>query len=176
MHAWPKKEKLLDIDKARIKSHLILALLHPQQVSHPKLTISLQAYIKIICHDLSLLLNTRQPAQMFKPPEDSIMNSLYGYGVPDFSCYDPNSAKDREAARKVIQKAIEVHESRLRNVYVSSLICSQTQTQISHSLSYRIEAELVLFEPKLHIALDSTVIPNSDKVVIHSYPEIIYAP
>lgn len=159
--------------KLRIKTHLCAALLHQQAHANKAVEINLQQWIEMIRHDLSMLLNTRYLAKPFNPALTAVSHSLYCYGMPDFSMYDPNSAHDREEARKIIQHVIEVHEPRLHNVYVSTLVNLQHQT--SYSLNYRIEAEITLLESRLRIALDSSVALNKGNVVIHPYSEVAYA-
>lgn len=163
-----------DIHKTalRIKCHLLAALLHQQEQADKKAEISLQQFIEMIRCDLSVLLNTSRSNKIFSKSLVIINHSLYSYGVPDFSLYDPNSSHDREEARKIIQQVIEIHEPRLNNVYVSTL--TNFQRQAANSLNYRIEAEIVLLESRLHITLDSSIVPDSEKVFIHP-PEVSYA-
>lgn len=173
MYLTRLNKKSIPCKEIRIKIHLLSALLHQQVVMGKTVEIDLPRFVEIICHDLSRLLNTRCSINIFNQQLAAVNDSVYCYGIPDLSIYDPTSTFDREEARKIIQHAIEIHEPRLSNVYVSTLINSQQQ--VSSTLDYRIEAEVILLKPKLHIALNSVVVSDGAKTSIQIEPEVVYA-
>jgi type VI secretion system protein ImpF len=93
--------------------------------------------------DLEWLLNTR------RNPEDPGLsrmeteNSLYNYGLPDFSAYSIASPKDQTKLVRALQAAVKIFEPRLANVRIVPLEVTSTGLR---TLRIRIEG-LLLMDP-----------------------------
>ena len=93
--------------------------------------------------DLEWLLNTRR---IVEPPPESLVElnqSLYTYGLPDFSSYTLTAPKDRNRLLRALETTIGIFEPRLANVKITPL---GTPTPGSRVLRFQIEG-LLLKEP-----------------------------
>ncbi len=71
-----------------------------------------------IVRDLENLLNTK--SQIFPVPSSLkyVADSVYVYGLPDFTSHNPRSPSIRQIIRQDVQRAITKFEPRLQNVTV----------------------------------------------------------
>ncbi len=95
-----------------------------------------------VVRDLENLLNTRR--HIFDPPEGfrEVAESLFTYGVSDFTSQNPGNISVKKSIRQDIEKVIARFEPRLRNVSV----VVEGDSRIN-SLRFRINAMLVV-EPE----------------------------
>ena len=104
--------------------------------------------------DLEWLLNTR------RNPDDPGMsrieteNSLYNYGLPDFSAYSIASPKDQTRLVRALQTAVKTFEPRMANVRILPLEVTSTGLR---ALRIRIEALLLMDPAPEHISFDTTL-------------------
>ncbi len=104
--------------------------------------------------DLEWLLNTR------RNPDDpgtalvETENSLYNYGLPDFSAYAIGSARDQAKLVRVLQAAVKVFEPRLANVRVVPV---EVNPKGLRTLRIRIEGLLLMDPAPEHISFDTTL-------------------
>src|SRR5579883_1420613 len=68
--------------------------------------------------DLEWLLNTRRIATDLPETYELLSESLYNYGLPDFSAYSVNSPRDRARLLRTLEKTISLFEPRLMQVKV----------------------------------------------------------
>lgn len=95
-----------------------------------------------VVHDLENLLNTRR--HIFDPPDEfrEVNESLFTYGVTDFTSQNPGNISVRKAVKQDMEKVISRFEPRLKNVS----IVVEGDSMIN-SLRFRINAMLVV-EPE----------------------------
>ena len=104
--------------------------------------------------DLEWLLNTRRVAV---PPEDSLKEvnqSLYVYGLPDFTHYGLNSPKDQVKLIRHLQTTVKIFEPRLANVRI---VPQETLSGATRTLRFRIEGMLVMDPAPEHVSFDTVL-------------------
>jgi type VI secretion system protein ImpF len=79
---------------------------------------AVRLYKDAVGRDLESLLNTRANPWEAGPEHPELRDSMYGYGLPDFSGLTVRAASHRQRLVKRIQQAILEHEPRLGNVVV----------------------------------------------------------
>ena len=114
---------------------------------------SVRALRSGVRRDLEWLLNTR------RIPDDpgalaETQNSLYNYGLPDFSTYAIASPKDQTKLVRVLQAAVKVFEPRLANVRVVPV---EINPQGLRTMRIRIEGLLLMDPAPEHISFDTTL-------------------
>jgi len=79
---------------------------------------AVRQYKDAVARDLESLLNTR--ATPWEPEAEfvELRNSVYMYGLPDFSGLTVRASSHRQRLVKKIQQAIQEHEPRLGNISV----------------------------------------------------------
>jgi type VI secretion system protein ImpF len=93
--------------------------------------------------DLEWLLNTRRTPDDPGAARVETENSLYNYGLPDFSAYSIASPKDQTKLVRALQAAVKTFEPRLANVRILPLEVTSTGLR---TLRIRIEG-LLLMDP-----------------------------
>jgi type VI secretion system protein ImpF len=68
--------------------------------------------------DIENLLNTKNCAWLTDCEYQELRNSLYFYGLPDFTAQNPGSSLATDRLRQEIERAIARFEPRMRNVMV----------------------------------------------------------
>lgn len=93
-----------------------------------------------VVRDLENLLNTKR--QILLPPAayKEVNNSLFVYGLQDFTSQNPRSPSVRQQLRRDIEKTVARFEPRLRNVTVKL----ETPTLGDRNLRFRITGLLVV--------------------------------
>jgi type VI secretion system protein ImpF len=115
---------------------------------------SVRALRNGVRRDLEWLLNT---CRIPDDPGSSLVeteNSLYNYGLPDFSAYSIASPKDQTKLVRVLQAAVKVFEPRLANVRVVPLEVSPKGLR---TVRIRIEGLLLMDPAPEHISFDTTL-------------------
>lgn len=93
-----------------------------------------------VIRDLEFLLNTRRQILLPSPEYSEVHNSLYMYGLQDFTMKNPASTIVRQKLRQVIERTISRFEPRLKNVNVQI----EESGQNARDLRFRITAILVI--------------------------------
>jgi type VI secretion system protein ImpF len=104
--------------------------------------------------DLEWLLNTRRNPDDPGEAREQTQNSLYNYGLPDFSAYSIASPKDQSRLVKVLQAAVKTFEPRMANVRIVPLEVSPKGLR---TLRIRIEGLLLMDPAPEHISFDTTL-------------------
>lgn len=115
---------------------------------------SVRALKQGVRRDLEWLLNTRRT-----PDDPGVLrveteNSLYNYGLPDFSAYSIASPKDQSKLVKALQAAVKTFEPRMANVRILPLEITSTGLR---TLRIRIEGLLLMDPAPEHISFDTTL-------------------
>jgi type VI secretion system protein ImpF len=108
-----------------------------------------------VVRDLENLFNTRQYIQMPDEEYPQVLNSVFGYGLRDFSSENPKSPFVRRRLRQEIEETIAHYEPRLKNVAVRL----DTPDEAFRTFSFRITGVL-------------EVEPISEPVVFDTYFDV----
>jgi type VI secretion system protein ImpF len=93
-----------------------------------------------VIRDLEYLLNTRRQIMVPSPEYREVHNSLYMYGLQDFTLKNPSSPMVKQKLRQVIERTIAHFEPRLKNVTVQIEAAGNN----ARDLRFRITAMLVI--------------------------------
>jgi type VI secretion system protein ImpF len=93
-----------------------------------------------VIRDIENLLNTRRQILEPSPEYHEVQNSLYMYGLQDFTLKNPASPMVKQKLRRIIERTISNFEPRLKNVTVQI----ETSGQNVRDMRFRITAILVV--------------------------------
>lgn len=108
---------------------------------------------RCVMRDLEILLNTRQElnAAALAPEDVGLLDSVLGYGLPDFTARGLLGTEDRREMQRELQRAIENGDKRLINVHVQLL----DQDSFTRTLRFKVNAVLRLNRLARPIAFDA---------------------
>jgi len=91
-----------------------------------------------VVKDLENLLNTRR--KIFPVPEEfrEVNNSLFVYGLPDFSSLNPRNPQVKQMLRRDIEQTVARFERRLKNIKVQL----EMSNKMDHMIRFRITGTL----------------------------------
>jgi len=123
-------------------------------VSHEPVQSSLPSMGQIkasLVRDIEKLLNTKR--QIFAPPSGyrELNNSLFVYGLRDFTAQNPRSPSVRQQLRQDIEKTVARFEPRLKNLTVQL----ETATQHDRNFRFRIIGVLVVEPIREPVSFDT---------------------
>lgn len=138
---------------------------HEPGVSHEPVQYRLLSIGQIkasVIRDLESLLNTRR--QILTPPVAyrEVNNSLFVYGLRDFTAQNPKSVSVRQQLRQDVEKTISRFEPRLKNVTVHL----ETPTGKERNLRFRISGLLVVEPVAEPVTFDTYFDVNRGQYVI----------
>jgi len=115
-----------------------------------------------VARDLENLLNARR--HILAPPVSyrEVNNSLFVYGLPDYTSRNPGNVSVRSQLRLEIEKTISRFEPRLRNVAVHI----DSRTANTRDLGFRITAVLVVNPITEPVTFDTSFDLNRSKYSI----------
>ena len=108
--------------------------------------------------DLEWLLNTRRNPEEAPDSMKELSQSLYNYGLPDFSSFSVNAPRDRDRLLLELEDALALFEPRLRDVRVSLI---EAPAGYSRMLRFQIEGMLVMDPVAERVSFDTTLQLNS---------------
>jgi len=110
---------------------------------------------KSLRRDLEWLLNTRRNPDAVKPEAmEQLAQSLYNYGLPDFSTFSINSPRDQSQLMAELETAISIFEPRINDVTVSLLERPEGTSRILH---FQIEGLLAMDPAPEMVSFDTTL-------------------
>jgi type VI secretion system lysozyme-like protein len=148
----------LNPNNAPLQASVLDRLIHSEskQPAGRAPTHSLRDLKQSIRRDLENLLNTRWRCTSWPPNLNELGKSLIDYGIPDFSGSALGSSVNREEFRRIIERAIQRFEPRLRNVKVDLV---ESNEPLDRVLRFRINA-LVQADPvPEQVVFDSALEP-----------------
>lgn len=80
---------------------------------------SVRHFMAQVRRDIENLLNTKNCAWLSECEYKELRNSLYFYGLPDFTAQNPGSFAATDRLRQEIERAIARFEPRLKNIVVA---------------------------------------------------------
>jgi type VI secretion system protein ImpF len=104
-----------------------------EAVSHQ--VADIRAIKQSVMRDMENLLNTRR--KIFPVPEEfrEVNNSLFVYGLPDFSSLNPRSPQVKQQLRRDVEQTITRFERRLMNVKVKIEMSDKMDQKICFRIS-----------------------------------------
>jgi type VI secretion system protein ImpF len=106
---------------------------HEPEVSHETVQhrlADIRAIKQSVIRDVENLLNTRR--KIFPVPEEfrEVNNSLFVYGLPDFSSLNPRSPQVKQMLRRDIEQTVARFERRLKNIKVQVEMSDKMEQKI----------------------------------------------
>jgi type VI secretion system protein ImpF len=140
----PLLDRLIDRDKDRDR-----AAVPPDP--YRSRSASVRGLKAALRRDLEWLLNTRR--NPFAAPESmpQLSQSLYNYGLPDFSALSSESPKDRQRLLAEVERTVALFEPRLRNIRVIFIEGTGAGTR---ALRFQIEGSLQMDPSPEHVSFD----------------------
>src|SRR5579862_3394970 len=110
--------------------------------------------------DLEWLLNTRRNPEPAPDSMVEVSQSLYNYGLPDFSTLSVNSPQDRDWLLVEVERSVALFEPRLREVRVSFL---EAPGPNARTLHFQIEGLLDMDPAPEQVSFDTMLqLTNGD--------------
>jgi type VI secretion system protein ImpF len=114
-----------------------------------------------VIRDIENLLNTRRVIHMPPATLNEINNSLYTYGLRDFTAENPSSTLVVQKMRREIAQTITFFEPRLKNVIVHI-----ENRKNNRNLHFRIAGTLVIDPLSEPVVFDAVLDPNRGEYLI----------
>lgn len=134
-------DRLIDRDP---RAHTDAAVSRPQSVRLLKASLR---------RDLEWLLNTRRTPEPAPESMTELSQSLFNYGLPDFSALSVNSPKDRDRLLLELESTVALFEPRLRDIRVSMV--DDAGGGYSRTLHFQIEAMLQMDPAPEQVSFDT---------------------
>ncbi len=115
-----------------------------------------------VIRDLENLLNTRRQILIFPVEYNLVNDSLFVYGLQDFTSKNPGSPFVRQQLRQDIEKTISRFEPRLKNVSVDL----ETTDHNERNLRFRIKGLLVIEPVAEPVTFDTYFDVNKGEYII----------
>jgi type VI secretion system protein ImpF len=113
--------------------------------------------------DLEFLLNTRRNPEAAGPELKQLSQSVFNYGLPDFTHRSMQSNVDRDQLQEEIERVIALFEPRLKQVRVK--LIEEEGQRLRQALRFSIEALLMMDPAPERISFD-TVLESSGQYEI----------
>lgn len=115
-----------------------------------------------VIRDLENLLNTRRSAWTLPPAYKEVNDSLFTYGLKDYTSQNPRSPAARNQLRLDIEKTISRFEPRLQNLTVHL----ETHAPSERNLRFRITAMMVVEPVAEPVTFDTYFDVNRGEYII----------
>ena len=103
--------------------------------------------------DLEWLLNTRRNPDEAPESLAELSQSVYNYGLPDFSAVSLNSPKDRDWLLVEVERTVALFEPRLKDVRVTLL----DEPGVNRALHFQIEGMLQMDPAPEQVSFDTVL-------------------
>lgn len=127
---------------------------------------SLRKLKEAVRRDLEWLLNTRHPVQAAVEGTE-LANSVYMYGLPDFTSLSVLSVRDRKFLTQAIQTAVAKFEPRIMNVTVNLVTVGHDRVP---SLRFVIEGLLRVDPSPEQVSFDTVLELSSGEYKVQGEP------
>ena len=115
-----------------------------------------------VARDLENLLNSRRNILSVPAAYREVNNSLFIYGLPDFTSRNPANVSVRSQLRLEIEKTVMLFEPRLKNVVVHI----DTPARSVREMRFRISAVLSVYPVREPVVFDTAVDLNRNRYSI----------
>lgn len=116
-----------------------------------KSVVGLEQIKAAVIRDIENLLNTKSQILQVPDAYREVQDSVFTYGMPDYTTLNPKGTSTRLELRRDIEKALAMFEPRLRDV----LVMIQPPTQEERNLRLKITATLVVDPINEPVAFDT---------------------
>ena len=116
----------------------------------------------VVIRDLENLLNTRRQILSVPASYKEVNNSVFMYGLGDFTSENPKNSSVRQRLRQDVEKAIARFEPRLKNVTVRL----EDEGEKGRNLRFRISGMLVVEPETEPVSFDTYFDTNRGEYVI----------
>jgi type VI secretion system protein ImpF len=105
-------------------------------------------------HDLEWLLNTRRNPDAAPDSMQELSQSLFNYGLPDFSSLSVSSTRDRDRLLVELERTVALFEPRLKDIRVT--LTTET-LGYSRVLNFQIEGMLQMDPAPEQVSFDTVL-------------------
>lgn len=126
-----------------------------------------------VLRDLERLLNTRQVSEPAAAPHEHVANSVYNYGLLDFSNLTADSSRTPDEVRRLIKEAIEFFEPRLVDVEVVDPLEDEDTKKgrkLRRTVRFRVEATLRTDPDPERVEFDTVLDVTSKRFQVSGEP------
>lgn len=124
--------------------------------------VSVEEMKRYVFRDIENLLNTRRQIYLVPDAYGEVNNSLFVYGIRDFTSQNPRSEFLRQELRSDIEKTILQFEPRLQSL---SVLLEESE-QSKQGIIFRINA-LMVVEPEVEqVTFDTVLDINTGKYIV----------
>lgn len=145
----PLLDRLIDRDKDRDRDRSIPA--SPAVDPYRSRSASVRGLKAALRRDLEWLLNTRRDPNAAPESMAELSQSLFNFGLPDFSAFSADAPKDRQKLLVEIERTLTLFEPRLRNIRVGLIDGAGAGPR---TLRFQIEGVLEMDPSPEHISFD----------------------
>jgi len=100
---------------------------------------SFRQLMTLVRRDIENLLNAKNFASLMGAQYQELQNSLFFYGLADFTAQDPRNPSVRDQLRREVEKAVKRFEPRMTNV----VVVAESGTQEERNLGFKITGLLM---------------------------------
>jgi type VI secretion system protein ImpF len=145
----PLIDRLIDRDRDRDRDRSI----PPSAGTDPyrSRSASVRGLKAALRRDLEWLLNTRRNPNAAPDSMTELSQSLFNYGLPDFSAFSINAPKDKQRLLFEIERTLALFEPRLRNV---RCVLIEGASSGLRALRFQIEGSLQMDPSPEHVSFD----------------------
>lgn len=143
--------------KSSLLPSLLDRLIEPRENETVDLTLrgqSVRELEEAVRRDLQDLLNTRRSAIDGYPEDSELARSLFTYGLPELSSFNPTVPDQQRTLKDIIERTIRSFEPRLTDVHVTTI---QADAASGRGLRMSVEALLRVNPAPLPITFDTVV-------------------
>lgn len=115
---------------------------------------SIRELEEAVRRDLQDLLNTRRTAIDGYPEDSELARSIYTFGLPELSSFNPTVPDQQKTLKEIIERAIRTFEPRLMDVRVTTI---QPDSASGRGLRMSVEALLRADPAPLPVTFDTVV-------------------
>mgnify|MGYP001130246192 CR=1 FL=1 len=155
------------MNKINVKSSVLDRLVdHEPATSHESVqyrVLNIGQIKALVIRDLENLLNARRQIRHVPASYRQVHNSVFMYGLDDFTAENPKNPSVRRKLRQDVERAIAKFEPRLKNVTVRI----EDDIEKGRNLKFRING-LLIVEPEIEpVTFDTYFDTNRGEYVIH---------
>ena len=151
--------------KKGLQPSIIDRLLDPESAGNSIVTgYTVEKMYLAVRRDLEDLLNTLHPYHKFPEQYPETRDSVVTYGLPDLASIESISTEQRTNIGKLIQRAIQQFEPRLKTVRVTLLKLDDTSRM---SVKFKIEARLTV-DPAPEVAFETILDVGTGKYEVQA--------
>jgi type VI secretion system protein ImpF len=143
--------------KASLLPSILDRLIEPRDNEAIDLTLrgqSVRELEEAVRRDLQDLLNTRRSAIDGYPEGSELAQSLFTFGLPELSAFNPTVPEQQRTLKDIIERTIRLFEPRLMDIHVTAI---QADSATGRGLRMSIEALLRVNPAPLPVTFDTVV-------------------